>query len=100
MELLRNSRAIARNIEGTDEIRTIMRHDTHGYRIRYGLPLFVTISPDEKHNLIMLRMVRVRASDPAAAQDEFERKLGQLRESVLLEENDISATSVHLEELT
>ena len=47
----------------------------------------------------MLRMVRVRASDPAAAQDEFERKLGRLREPVLLEENDISATSVHLEEL-
>ena len=42
-----------------------MRYDTHAFRIAHGVPLFVTLSPDEKHNLLMIRFSRARANDPA-----------------------------------
>ena len=44
-----------------------MRFDTHAYRVRYGVSLFVTLSPDESHNLVMIRMSRTRRSDPVFA---------------------------------
>ena len=56
---------VAQNIEGTNEVRTIMRYDTHAFRIAHGVPLFVTISPDEKHNLLIMRLSRARRNDPA-----------------------------------
>ena len=42
-----------------------MRYDTHAFRIAHGVPLFVTLSPDEKHNLLLIRFSRARANDPA-----------------------------------
>ena len=41
-----------------------MRFDTHANRVRYGVPIFVTSSPDEAHNLLMVRLSRVRRKDP------------------------------------
>ena len=43
-----------------------MRFDTHAYRIRYGVPIFVTFTPDEAHNSLMLRLSRTRRNDPVA----------------------------------
>ena len=56
--------AVARKIEGTNEVRTLMMYDTHAARIAHGVPLFFTMSPDERHNLIMVRMSRSRRKDP------------------------------------
>ena len=42
----------------------IMRYATHAGRIRRGVPIFVTWSPDEKHNVLMLRLSRARRNDP------------------------------------
>eukprot|EP00973_Karenia_brevis_P020105 2759731-Karenia_brevis.AAC.1 len=64
-KLLQRVRAVTRKIEGTNEVRTVMRYDTHAARIAQGVPLFLTLSPDEKHNLIMIRMCRARQKDPA-----------------------------------
>ena len=33
-----------------------MRFDTNAMRIRYGVPIFVTFSPDEAHNLLMIHL--------------------------------------------
>ena len=63
--ILNRVHTIAQTIEGTNEVRTLMRYDTHAFRIAHGVPLFVTLSPDEKHNLLMLRFSRARANDPA-----------------------------------
>ena len=41
--------AMAQKIPGTNEVRTIMRFDTHAARIAQGVPLFITWSPDEKN---------------------------------------------------
>ena len=45
-----------------------MRFDTNAMRIRYGVPIFVTFSPDEAHNLLMIRLSRTRRNDPVFAE--------------------------------
>ena len=45
-----------------------MRFDTNALRVRYGVPIFVTFSPDEAHNLLMVRLSRTRRSDPVLAE--------------------------------
>ena len=64
--ILNRVQAVAQTIEGTNEVRTFMRYDTHAFRIAHMVPLFVTLSPDEKHNLLMLRLSGARRNDPAA----------------------------------
>eukprot|EP00959_Pyramimonas_sp_CCMP1952_P215327 4505396-Pyramimonas_sp.AAC.1 len=41
-----------------------MRFETNALRVRYGVPIFVTFSPDEGHNLLMVRLSRTRRQDP------------------------------------
>ena len=41
-----------------------MRFDTNAHRVRYGVPVFVTFTPDEAHNRVMLRLSRTRRKDP------------------------------------
>ena len=62
--LLQNIQHISRRLPGTQEIRRLMRFETHAFRIAYGVPIFVTFTPDESHNLLMLRFSRVRQNDP------------------------------------
>ena len=45
-------------------VRRVMRFEIQGYRIRYGVPIFVTFSPDEAHNMLMIRLSRTRRNDP------------------------------------
>jgi hypothetical protein len=54
----------SRQLKGTVEVRKMMRFDTRAGRIRRGVPIFVTWSPDEKCNVLMIRMHRARANDP------------------------------------
>ena len=41
-----------------------MRFITQAYRIRYGTAIFVTFSPDESQNMLMIRFSRTRRNDP------------------------------------
>ena len=59
------------------EVRKMMRFDTHAGRIRRGAPIFVTWSPDEKHNVLMIRMHRARANDPIHTLDHKLKRFGQ-----------------------
>ena len=68
-KVLNNLEARTRNVPGTHAVRTSMRHQTHAYRVKYGLSVFITFSPSEKDTAIMLRMARARQSDPAIADD-------------------------------
>ena len=54
--LLQNIEHTSRKIPGTQETRRLMRYDTHANRVRYGVPIFVTFSPDDAHNMLMLRL--------------------------------------------
>ena len=40
IRILQNVEHTTRKIEGTQEVRRSMRHDTHANRIRYGVPIF------------------------------------------------------------
>ena len=40
--ILNRVQTVAQTIEGTNEVRTLMRHDTHACRLAYGVPLFAT----------------------------------------------------------
>ena len=55
-----------------------MRYDTHAGCSRRGVPIFVTWSPAEKHNVLMLRLSRSRASDPVNEFDVLSQKYGAL----------------------
>jgi len=65
--LLINLEHTSRKLPGTQETRRQMRFDTNAYRVRYGVPIFVTFSPDEAHNLLMVRLSRLRDNDPVRA---------------------------------
>ena len=74
--LLRNFEHTSRQLKGTMEVRKLMRYETNAGRIRRGVPIFITFSPDEKHNVLMLRLHRSRQNDPIHTLDPTSRKYG------------------------
>ena len=66
-KLLQNMRHTAQELPGTQEARRRMRFEIEALRIRFGVPLFVTFSPDEAHQMLYVRMARTRCSDPVRA---------------------------------
>ena len=76
-KLVSNIEHTTRKIAGTHEIRRKMRHMTHSYRVIYGQPLFITMSPDEKHNIMYLKLSRTRQKDPVNIHDQKGTYLGQ-----------------------
>ena len=55
---------------------SLPRYTTNAGRIRRGVPIFVTFSPDEKHNMLMLRLSRCRRKDPVNEVDPLSRMFG------------------------
>lgn len=64
--LLTSLQATLRRVPGTQEIRSIMRSEINAMRIACGTPIMVTFSPNERHSTLMVRLSRVRRSDPLA----------------------------------
>ena len=81
--LLDNIEARSRNIPGTHEVRKIMRHQTHAYRVCRATSLFVTFSPSDRDTTLMLKLARARQSDPAIAANKT--KTFQSRQKVELD---------------
>ena len=67
--ILHNAEATTRKVAGTQETRRQMRFETNALRVKYGVPIFVTFSPDDKHNLMMIRLSRTRRKDPVLLRD-------------------------------
>ena len=57
-------------VEGTQEVRRLMRWRLWSYSVVYGQSIFVTFSPNEKDSLLMIRLARVRECDPALAAED------------------------------
>ena len=74
--LLNKLEHTTRQIKGTMEVRKMMRYETNAGRIRRGVPIFVTWSPDEKHNVLMLKLHRSREKDPTHKLDKENKKFG------------------------
>ena len=71
LKLLQSIEHTCRRLPGTQEVRRLMRFDTNAMRVRYGVPIFVTFSPDEAHNLLMVRLSRTRRNDPVFTRQVF-----------------------------
>ena len=55
---------IAQQMAGTQQLRQLMGHTQFGARVLYGDCMFFTISPNEQHSALVLRLVRRRQKDP------------------------------------
>ena len=69
--LLQNIEHASRNLSGSQEARRMIRFDTQALRVLYGVPVFVTCSPDESHDLLMIRFARTRQHDSFFNNDRF-----------------------------
>ena len=67
--MVNSMQATFRKIEGTQEIRSLMRHDVTGYCVMMGMPIMVTFAPNEKNSTLMIRLSRTRRSDPMSKHD-------------------------------
>lgn len=63
-KMLSSLQATFQRIAGTQEIRTMMRHEITAFRVFYGVPIMVTFAPNEKQSTLMIRLSRTRRSDP------------------------------------
>ena len=75
----------------------MMRFATHAGRLTKGVPIFVTWSPDEKHNVLMLRLSRTRRNDPLNRLDKVAAKFGGLYEPSIT--NDAETLRLEKEDL-
>ena len=57
-------------VPGTREIRHEIGHIVFSAMVFYGHPLFLTISPSERHSGLILHLSRFRRGDPGIASDE------------------------------
>ena len=55
---------LARHMPGSQQLRQVMGHAHFGARIVYGDCLLFTISPNERHSCLVLRVSRFRQNDP------------------------------------
>ena len=62
--ILQNMFFMSSRLEGTRQIRKMIGHLLTGGRIVYGLPVFMTVTPSERHSGWAIRFSRYRKSDP------------------------------------
>ena len=74
--LLQNLEHTSRQLKGTMEVRKLMRFETNAGRVRRGVSIFTTFSPDETHNTLMLRLHRSRMKDPIHVLDPEHKRFG------------------------
>eukprot|EP00972_Heterocapsa_arctica_P029210 4295521-Heterocapsa_arctica.AAC.1 len=55
---------LAKNLGGSQQLRQVMVHTQFGARVSYGGCVFFTISPNEQHSTLVLRLSRFRRGDP------------------------------------
>ena len=55
---------LAANLGGSQQLRQTMGHRQFGARVVYGDCIFITISPNEQHSALVLRLSRFRRNDP------------------------------------
>ena len=103
-QMLNSLQATFRKVEGTQEVRIVMGSEISAYRVMYGVPIMVTFAPNEKHSTLIIRLSRVRGSDPLAKDCPARRKWGRLFEPELVEMshaelNEHEQVDVNIEDL-
>ena len=93
-----NQHFLAQHMPGSQQLRQLMGHAQFGARVVYGDCIFFTLSPNEKHSALTLRLSRFRRKDPYT---EYGTKAEQLlagQEYPLLEAAETSEASVEFPE--
>ena len=62
--LLYNVQGMTQDMAGTHQSKRRARSITNSVRVQHGISYFITLSPAENQNAIIMRCVRLRASDP------------------------------------
>ena len=65
--LLRNYHFMSSRLAGTRQVRRSINHYLFSARIVYGTPVFITVTPSEKHSGLCARLFRYRRNDPGIA---------------------------------
>ena len=63
--ILQNYHFMSSRLSGTRQIRSSIRHMVFSSRVFYGLPVFLSFTPSERHSGLALRLYRGRRNDPA-----------------------------------
>jgi hypothetical protein len=63
--MLRSYQFMSRRLPGTRQIRNAIRHIIFSSRIYYGIPVFMTFTPSERHSGLAIRLHRGRTRDSA-----------------------------------
>ena len=63
--LLQNYHFMSSRIPGTRQVRNHIRHVIFSSRVFYGVPVFMTFTPSERHSGLTIRLSRGRCTDPA-----------------------------------
>ena len=74
-----------------------MRYETHGMRICYGGPIFITWLPDEELNVLFLGLFSSRKNDPLNEADSLSNSFGGC--SLLPIDRDFAKMRIPLENL-
>ena len=61
--LLQVYKSLTGVLPGTQQVREKIGHNMFGFRVTNGEGLFITISPNERHSSLMLRLSRARRND-------------------------------------
>jgi len=71
---------LATKMGGTQALRQVMGHRQFGARVEYGDCIFATVSPNEQHSALVLRLSRFRANDPyvTCSSDPYRAKIARL----------------------
>ena len=70
---------LAKNLPGSQQLRQVMGHRQFGARVVYGDCIMLTISPNEQHSCLVLRLSRFRTNDPYLKwKDDEWKKLAQM----------------------
>ena len=86
---------------GARQVRNSIRHVIFSSRVFYGMPVFMSFTPSERHSGLAIRLYRGRASDPAyagAAQD-LRPWIGHSKPSLCPEEVESSGADVAVVDL-
>ena len=73
-KLARTASFLAQNMQGSQQLRRLMGHSQWGARVVYGDCVFITISPNEQHSALVLRLSRYRRNDPYIRHGDNERR--------------------------
>ena len=63
--MVQNYYFMSTRISGTRQIRRSINHLVFSSRVKYGLPIFMTVTPSERHSGLAIHLSRYRRNDPA-----------------------------------